>query len=79
MHEAVGSAKKGLLALREGPAIVASQPIVKSSGEGPAKGTIIFVSFLDKDWQKETSDLSSASRFPSNRSGASGSRRNLPM
>lgn len=57
MHEAVGSAKKGLLALREGPAIVASQPIVKSSGEGPAKGTIIFVSFLDKDWQKETSQL----------------------
>lgn len=57
MHETVKSAKKGLLALREGPAIVASQPIVKSSGEGPAKGTIIFVSFLDKDWQKETSKL----------------------
>lgn len=56
-HETVGSAKKGLLALREGPALVASQPIVKSSGEGPAKGTIVFVSFLDKRWQKEASDL----------------------
>jgi PAS domain S-box-containing protein len=57
LHETVKSAKKGLLALREGPAIVASQPIVKSSGEGPAKGTIIFMSFLDKKWQKEISGL----------------------
>jgi PAS domain S-box-containing protein len=52
-HEDVKSAKKGVLNLDDGPVMVASQPVVKSDGEGPAKGTIVFVSYLDKKWQKD--------------------------
>lgn len=56
-HEDVKSAKKGILNLDDGPVLVASQPIVRSDGEGPAKGTIIFVSYFDKKWQRDFSNL----------------------
>ncbi len=55
--EDVAGTEKGLLTLPEGTLLLASRPIVKSSGEGPAKGTLIFARYLDQDLSKQLSGL----------------------
>ena len=53
------STEKGgscLVMLPEGPMLVASQPVLTGSGEGPARGTLIWGRYLDAD------DVSSISR-----------------
>lgn len=39
----------GLLLTEKGPLMVASQPILKTTGEGPIAGAFIFARFLDED------------------------------
>lgn len=39
----------GVVLTPDGPALVASRPIVKSSGEGPSVGTFLFGRFVDDD------------------------------
>jgi len=42
----------GIILLEQGPVLIASQPILTSEDEGPARGTLIFARYLDT----ETSD-----------------------
>ncbi len=51
----------GIILLDEGPLLVASQPILTSRGEGPARGTVIFGHYLDS---ATVSDLSVVVGFP---------------
>ena len=43
------SSAKGIVILDQGPVILASRPILPSSGEGPIMGTIIMGRFLDRE------------------------------
>jgi PAS domain S-box-containing protein len=45
-HSDSDSSKKGIVLLSDGPALVASRPIVTSEGKGPIRGTIIMGRFL---------------------------------
>lgn len=42
------SSVQGILLLPEGPMLVASQPILKSDGEGPVRGVLVMGRYLDK-------------------------------
>ena len=46
-HASVDSAHSGVVLLPEGPALVASRPIVTSHRTGPIRGSVIFGRFLD--------------------------------
>jgi len=53
----------GLIDTAQGPLIVTAQPIVASSGEGPARGTLIFAHFLVKENLKVYADPDSTIAF----------------
>ncbi len=54
-HDSLESAKHGLLALSSGTYLIASRPILNSQGEGPARGTLVFVSRADGEWMRTVS------------------------
>jgi len=39
----------GIISLKQGPLLIASQPILTSEDEGPARGTLIFARYLDSE------------------------------
>lgn len=47
-HDTPEHVTSGLLSLPEGPLMVASRPIVRSNGEGPMRGSVVFGRFLDE-------------------------------
>lgn len=46
-HQDEKSSIEGIVMLDEGPLLVASRPIIKSDGQGPMRGTVIFAAQLD--------------------------------
>jgi diguanylate cyclase (GGDEF)-like protein/PAS domain S-box-containing protein len=48
-HPTAASSIKGIIALSEGPMLIASEPIMHSTGAGDINGTLIFGRFLDTD------------------------------
>ena len=48
-HPTAESSIKGIIALPEGPMLIASEPIMHSTGSGDINGTLIFGRFLDTD------------------------------
>lgn len=52
-HDSPDHVTSGLLSLPEGPLMVASRPIVKSNGEGPMRGSVVFARFLDESELKQ--------------------------
>lgn len=56
-HKSTDSSVEGLVMLREGPAMIVSQPIVKSTGDGPIRGSILFGRFLDSEETKRLSQV----------------------
>lgn len=56
-HSSTDSVVRGILNIPEGTLLIASRPIIKSSGDGPAMGTLIFARFLDKDLSKQLAEL----------------------
>ena len=48
-HPTADSSIKGIIALPEGPMLIASEPIMHSTGSGNIDGTLIFGRFLDTD------------------------------
>jgi sensor domain CHASE-containing protein len=56
-HPDIGSAKTGILALPEGPMMVASRPILTSNKQGPIQGTILFGRFLNEAELQRLSEL----------------------
>ncbi|MEP6774975.1 MAG: diguanylate cyclase [Chloroflexota bacterium] len=48
-HPTVDSSIKGIIALSGGPMLIASEPIMHSTGSGDVGGTLIFGRFLDTD------------------------------
>jgi PAS domain S-box-containing protein len=47
----------GIVQLIQGPLLLSAQPILKSSGEGPPAGIVIFAKFIDESFAKDISDL----------------------
>lgn len=47
VHKTIDSESHGIIKLKEGFLLISSRPIVKSNGQGPIAGTIIFGRFLD--------------------------------
>ena len=47
----------GIILLKEGPMLIASQPILTSEDKGPARGTLIFARYLDSQIVNELSQL----------------------
>jgi len=47
-HSKVNSSLIGVIALPQGPMLIASRPIVNSRGEKPIRGTLVFGRYLDK-------------------------------
>lgn len=56
-HETIDSPVDGLIMLPEGMAIVSSQSILQSNGEGPIRGSLIFVQFFNEKMIEMISDL----------------------
>lgn len=56
-HADAESPVTGIVMLPEGPMLLASKPIVKSNGEGPGRGTLIFAKYLDQNEQESLSTL----------------------
>lgn len=48
---------KGIIVLPEGPMIVAAEPVLRSTGEGPAAGTLIMGRYIDGDLTGEISEI----------------------
>jgi diguanylate cyclase (GGDEF)-like protein/PAS domain S-box-containing protein len=48
-HPTADSSIKGIIALPEGPMMIAAEPIMHSTGSGDINGTLIFGRFLDTD------------------------------
>ncbi|MCE8428361.1 MAG: hypothetical protein J5U19_08250 [Candidatus Methanoperedens sp.] len=46
-HSDINSSISGIIILPEGPMLISSKPILKSEHQGPVKGTIIMLNFLD--------------------------------
>jgi len=51
----------GIISLNQGPVLVASQPILTSEDEGPARGTLIFARYIDSETINE---LARVTLFP---------------
>jgi len=51
----------GFISLKRGPVLIASQPILTSEDEGPARGTLIFARYLDSETINE---LARVTLFP---------------
>jgi len=51
----------GIISLKRGPLLIASQPILTSEDEGPARGTLIFARYLDS---RVISELAQVTLFP---------------
>ncbi|WP_440947813.1 response regulator [Methanosarcina sp. T3] len=60
-HPAPDSQISGIINSPEGPLLIASHPITKSSGEGPIAGTLIFAKFIDAELIKELAETTSLS------------------
>ncbi len=60
-HTAPDSQVSGIINSPEGPLLVASHPITKSSGEGPIAGTLIFAKVIDDELIKELAETTSLS------------------
>jgi PAS domain S-box-containing protein len=60
-HTAPNSQVFGIINSPEGPLLVASHPITKSSGEGPIAGTLIFAKVIDDEFIKELGETTSLS------------------
>lgn len=56
-HESPEHLTAGILSLPEGPLMIVSRPIVKSNGEGPMRGSVIFGRFLDDAELKQLASL----------------------
>jgi len=67
-HSSPNDSHAGILMLKDGPLMLASRPIVNSSGKGPIRGSLIFARFLNADEVARLSDLThlSLSVFPAN-------------
>jgi PAS domain S-box-containing protein len=48
---------EGIIVFPEGPMIVAAEPVLRSTGEGPAVGTLIMGRYIDDDLTGEISDI----------------------
>lgn len=46
-HSNVNSSISGVIALPQGPMLIASRPIINSKGEGPIRGTLVFGRYLN--------------------------------
>ncbi|MDD4877121.1 MAG: CHASE4 domain-containing protein [Dehalococcoidales bacterium] len=51
------STASGIILLKQGPALVASQPILTSENEGPVRGTVIFARYFDYEVIDDLSQL----------------------
>jgi len=51
----------GIISLKRGPVLIASQPILTSEDEGPARGTLIFARYLDS---RTINELAQVTLFP---------------
>ncbi|MHC1753979.1 MAG: response regulator [Methanosarcina sp.] len=60
-HPAPDSQVSGIINSPEGPLLIASHPITKSSGEGPIAGTLIFAKVIDAELIKELAEITSLS------------------
>lgn len=60
-HSAPDSRVSGIINSPEGPLLIASHPITKSSGEGPIAGTLIFAKFLDAELIQKFAETTSLS------------------
>lgn len=58
-HTALVSSRSGYLSLNSSPIMLVSQPILTSTFEGPAAGTLIFGMFLDQNEIRELADYTS--------------------
>lgn len=52
---------EGIIVFPEGPMIVAAEPVLRSTGEGPAVGTLIMGRYIDDDLTGEISDITQMS------------------
>jgi len=50
-------AAEGIIALPDGPMIVAAEPVLRSTGEGPAAGTLVMGRYIDDELTGEISDI----------------------
>lgn len=48
---------EGIIVFPEGPMIVAAEPVLRSTGEGPAVGTLIMGRYIDDDLTGEIADI----------------------
>lgn len=60
-HQNINDKLSGILVLKEGPIMIASQPILTSEGAGPVRGTVIFGRYLNDE---NIGKLSEISRLP---------------
>jgi len=49
-------AVEGIITLPDGPMIVAAEPILRNTGEGPAVGSLIMGRYIDDEWIGDVSD-----------------------
>jgi len=60
-HTAPDSQVSGIINSPEGPLLISSHPITKSSGEGPIAGTLMFAKIIDNELIKELAERTSLS------------------
>jgi sensor domain CHASE-containing protein len=56
-HSTITDVHKGVVSTPEGIMAVASRPILNTQGEGPSRGSIVFIRLLDEDDQQTLADL----------------------
>lgn len=56
-HTSAKSVHQGILQLPEGPMLIASRPIVPSSGKGPIRGTVIMGRYLNPSYLQQLEQL----------------------
>ena len=60
-HSSLESSTKGIILLAEGPMLIASRPVLTSSGEGPIRGTMVMGRYLDSAEIGKLAELSQLS------------------
>lgn len=60
-HTSLDCKVSGIINSPEGPLLVSSRAITKSSGEGPVAGTLIFAKFIDGEFIKNLDEITSLS------------------
>jgi sensor domain CHASE-containing protein len=56
-HASLTDVHKGALVTPDGMAEIVSRPIINSEGEGPSRGSVVFVKNMDKDVVQEMTDI----------------------